>query len=346
MFHWLRKFIAVALPMAMMAGSLVSSVRASYPPRSPAFSKTKKLRTYKEVENQGKELGCKWSWMLSPQSYWFKQAQYEVKGTLYKDIIQSTRKKGLCYFFYWDQFFVGFGYRYYPDLAWEDVVHTFGYLDYIEKVIHEEDLGSTPKGWPKGKTVRMRLKDITGVTFQNKLKLIVWFKEYERYLFWSKPHNRLHYDPERKENKNPYPKRTFGEYWRDEPLYIKIFWSIKTRGWVLSEWKTSKFIKGTYHSIYQRRLDLRQFKIKRSLLKKHIKLKKEVYLEFLQELIQKLDNPEQFSLIPEKNNYYAIDRLQFLTDQTFETKKEWIEWYEKNKGHLRLSEDGEKIVAQ
>ncbi len=343
MFSLLRKFLAVALSPAMVAGLLVSSSQASSPRLPPAFSTTKKLPLYKNVKSQGKALGCTWFWVSSPRSYWFQKAQYKVKGELYTGIVQSTQQKGLCYYFLWDQFYVGYGYQHYPNLPLEDVVRTFGYLDYIEKVIHEDDLDSVPDGWPPGKTVRMKLKDITGITFRNQIELIKWFKENETYLFWHPSLSKLRLNKDRKRNRNSYPKRRFYEFGKDSSsdLDRAFYWWSKAMGWIFSEWKAGKFFKGIRFDLNSSRTNIYQYKINRSLLKKHIKTKEKTYIEYIRSHIEFFNNPKK----PLGPSLRTINRLKYVTDQNFDTKKEWIEWYQKNKDRLKLSDDGGKIVA-
>lgn len=52
------------------------------------------------------------------------------------------------------------------------------------------------------------------------------------------------------------------------------------------------------------------------------------------------DGPEPFS-----NRRLALDWLKLITDQTFDSPEEWVQWWHKNHSNLAFSADGRKLVS-
>ena len=52
------------------------------------------------------------------------------------------------------------------------------------------------------------------------------------------------------------------------------------------------------------------------------------------------DGPEPFS-----NKRLALDWLKLITDQTFDSPEQWVQWWQKNHSNLILSADGRKLVG-
>jgi hypothetical protein len=53
------------------------------------------------------------------------------------------------------------------------------------------------------------------------------------------------------------------------------------------------------------------------------------------------DGPEPFS-----NKSLALDWLKLITDQTFDSPEQWVQWWQKNHSNLILSADGRKLVGK
>jgi hypothetical protein len=52
------------------------------------------------------------------------------------------------------------------------------------------------------------------------------------------------------------------------------------------------------------------------------------------------DGQEPFS-----NKRLALDWLKLLTDQTFDSPEQWVQWWQKNHSNLVLSADRRKLVS-
>jgi hypothetical protein len=53
------------------------------------------------------------------------------------------------------------------------------------------------------------------------------------------------------------------------------------------------------------------------------------------------DGPEPFS-----SKRLALDWLKLITDQTFDSSEQWVQWWQKNHSNLILSADGRKLVGK
>ena len=50
------------------------------------------------------------------------------------------------------------------------------------------------------------------------------------------------------------------------------------------------------------------------------------------------------SLLAFSSKRLALDWLKLITDQTFDSPEQWVQWWQKNHSNLILSADGRKLV--
>ncbi len=226
-----QKKLVVVLFLILFFGTSVESSASSGPMHSVKGKVFYKWDPKKAAHfdigfrEQGEMSGCKLFKLISNECYWFFEAQHQVIGDMYKTFVRSAKEPLYCYQFkpriiekIKDEA------AYNHDLKYEILVKTFGYLDAIEKWIYERNIDQLPEGWPNGKTVRMRIQELTGKLFNSHHDLRLWFKESERYLLWSNDKKQLVLNEKRKQNKQPYPERQY-EKIPDNPVHLESFFA-------------------------------------------------------------------------------------------------------------------------
>ena len=278
--------------------------------------------------------------MISTKRLWFKEAHFEYIDIEMRrgkpTVFASLRKDpSFCYQV------IGFNHGYYKDntelpYPWKVNMKTRGYLDAIEKWIYWKPLDYTPKDWPQGKTIRQRIQKLTHISFKDRNELKQWFEENKYYVNWIEEKGYLVVDLEAKK-----ARKKFHKFWTSK-LKPVSYWTLTLRGFMDDQWQTDKAIRGEAHERESGFIDL-EFPLTAP---KDMAAKKEGYKIFLRHSIEglkrSLSSKEKFHY---KSKVYFIETLNNATGLMFDTREEWIEWYEKNKDNLVFSKDGKRMIV-
>jgi hypothetical protein len=272
----------------------------------------------------GNELDCKRIINITPQSFWFNSAELNLMDP----IINS---KG-----YPEGRFKSTPEVCFRAMLGEDALlkKTRGYKIAIEKWMSLHELAFRPENWKTEMNIRKRIFELTGQLFQNKAELKRWWKENEKYLIWSESSNKLVVDPKAKVKKRPVSENP------REEIKEEYYWYIKAKEHFFDEWQDEAWIYGQAfiedaHSV------IFNAKIHAS-AKKDRKAKKNGFTTLVGEYAYYYNDGGSPKLVAASIFY----RLKKITGVDFKSMKKLKKWWNQNKDHLALSEDGERLIVR
>lgn len=289
-----------------------------------------------DIATASERVNCAKIRMISDKKVWFKEAHFEFIDS--SDPMKFPFLRADPSFCYQIISFKTFGLRNLrlkDPVGYKAKIRTLGYLDAIEKWIYWKPLDHHPPGWPDGKTIRQRLKDLTNINFPDRKALKKWFEENKYYLYWSfVAEEPLIVVQKAKEEKAHLHYLTFvigGS---------EAYWNLRLSGHMDDEWRTDQHIRSESYGNYEDGFLDVAFPF--SVLE-DAQAKEKSYRKFLEKIIGKLKTHlSEGSFGFRVTN---IERLQFVTGQKFERYEDWVKWYEQNKDRLVMSENGQLLIV-
>ncbi|MDH5763403.1 MAG: hypothetical protein OEZ51_10500 [Nitrospinota bacterium] len=274
----------------------------------------------------GKGLDCSEIKGITMQSYWFNDAELNILNS-YRD----QEKHSLVAKLKTD-----------PKVCVAASLEAFneiqsrldGYKFAIEKWVTLYSLDYHPEKWPQETDIRKRVEELTGISFQSKERIKTWWKENNKYLFWSPEFKRLSVNIEAKKNKKPFLIR------EKEVIDPTTYWILKIKGDFYDEWRTDKWVYGHVFSSEGDSMRLFDAKLLVSAALNR-KAKRNGFHTVLHGYIA--------------NNYYGrsyvfnsktAPKIKQLTGIEFKSYENFTDWWNKNNAKLALSDDGERLVPR
>lgn len=213
------------------------------------------------------------------------------------------------------------------------LARTKGYKRAIDEWFKWVPLGK--ESWsksPKALQARKRIEEITGETFDSREEWKKWWIENSDYLIWSDKEARLVVSAQAKEAGRPIVEEI-------EEISPSDYWYLFARGWLEDVKEQAGFIRAKAWIPPE---GYQKVRVRKELLDNRQK-KQEGYVRAMKNLIlDGLALPQLQGKELEK----VMARVRSLTDVNYESRDEWIQWWNNNQDSLVLSEDGERLTVK
>lgn len=220
---------------------------------------------------------------------------------------------------------------------------TYGIKDALRDIIDEPEWGNKPAWW-QSKTYLEILQEITGETLTNHEQWEQWWLENMDYLLWSDQLGRLIIDEQSKNNLKPVSRITV-------PIDSRRFWDLIVADDIRSLKITNngKYLTGRSLA-YRGRFSFVWFTVPIEALadtftqEKAYKYAATVNIKFFRRLTE---FPEEYTGLT--RSYFfpqTIRSMKFLTELKFDSKEEWISWWDAYNKNIVLSEDRTHLTAK
>jgi hypothetical protein len=263
------------------------------------------------------------------KEYWFWEVYFGVR------VVRETERE----LFWHPNDHLVFCYRIEKNELENSAKRVHGYKEAIVNLIQwlagleDPEWGHLPPRPRNREVIRQKLQKLTGETFSASGEWDAWWRENNEYLEWDDSTNRIVVDEEAKRDQTPINEEivpfSAEDYWLSFALgRLK---EIREEGEFLRAWEVvgPPFVMEGVRS---------KIRVPKAEVTDRI-VKQRAYLKGM---AQSIPYPASGSTYVEE---IFMERLRRLTGENFKTSPEWVRWWEKNKDHLVLSDDGERLIV-